>query len=253
MDFTLKAYARILDAIIATEIPVYTIEKWIINPGERGVLMRHDVDRMPKNALKMAQLEAEYGIRSTYYFRIGNGTFKPKIITRIADLGHEIGYHYEDLSLANGNYERAIVLFEKHLTALRNYAVINTIAMHGRPLSKHDNRDLWNRYDYKEYGIIGEAFLSIDYTEVYYFTDTGRNWSHDSVNLRDTVNTNIRADIKSTQELAGFIKKSNNQKISIVAHPERWNDNALHWLVSKLFDMNVNIAKHGVRLIRHQT
>ena len=37
-------------------------------------------------------------------------------------------------------------------------------------------------------GILGEAYLSIDYTNTYYFTDTGRSWSENAVNLRDKQN-----------------------------------------------------------------
>src|SRR5690554_5481922 len=135
MDFTLKAYEKILIAIKEADLPVYTIAQWIEAPRESGVIMRHDVDRLPKNALEMAKLEARYGVYSTYYFRIGKPTFKPAIIVEIAKLGHEVGYHYEDLSLAKGRVDMAFELFEKHLSALRNFATIKTIAMHGRPLS----------------------------------------------------------------------------------------------------------------------
>jgi hypothetical protein len=48
----------------------------------------------------MAELEHELGIQSTYYFRFPY-TFKPDIIGKIHDLGHEVGYHYEVLSKAN--------------------------------------------------------------------------------------------------------------------------------------------------------
>ena len=63
------------------------------------VVLRHDIDRKPMNALRMAELEYELGIQSTYYFRFPC-TFKPEIIRKIRDLGHEVGYHYEVLSKA---------------------------------------------------------------------------------------------------------------------------------------------------------
>ena len=44
--------------------------------------------------------------------------------------------------------------------------------MHGSPLSKWNDLDLWDNYDFKKYGILGEAFMSIDYDNVDYFTDT---------------------------------------------------------------------------------
>lgn len=39
------------------------------NPLEKVVILRHDVDRLPGNALKMARLEHEMGVQATYYFR----------------------------------------------------------------------------------------------------------------------------------------------------------------------------------------
>lgn len=39
--------------------------------------MRHDVDRKPQNALRMAKLENDLGIKVTYYFRIITKPAKP--------------------------------------------------------------------------------------------------------------------------------------------------------------------------------
>ena len=64
------------------------------------VVLRHDIGRKPKNALRMAELDQKLGIQSTYYFRFPY-TFKPDIIGKIHDLGHEMGYQYEVLIKAN--------------------------------------------------------------------------------------------------------------------------------------------------------
>ena len=62
--------------------------------------------------------------------------------------------------------------------------------MHGSPLSKYNNRDLWEHYDYHSYGIRGEAFLSFeqDHDDIHYLTDTGRTWSNRHT-LRDVMKT----------------------------------------------------------------
>jgi hypothetical protein len=65
------------------------------------ILLRHDVDLLPQNSLATAKLEHSLGIRGTYYFRIVPQSLNPEIIREIASLGHEIGYHYEDLDLAH--------------------------------------------------------------------------------------------------------------------------------------------------------
>lgn len=250
MDFTLKQYGKILHTITNLGIPCYPVVDWIQQNPERGILLRHDVDRLPGNALRMAELESMLKIRSTYYFRIGAHTFKPAIIQAIAAMGHEIGYHYEDLSLAEGNMDKAIVLFEKHLKALRAVAEIKTIAMHGRPLSGFDNRDIWKSHDFKQFEILGEAFLSVDYSDMFYFTDTGRSWSDHAVNLRDRVQGGSNPDLNSSADLIKFIQLAPNSRIALVAHPERWNDHFIMWTMYAGFDTAVNAVKKVLRYAR---
>lgn len=249
MDFTLSKYAALLDTIIQHKIPVYSIEKWIKNPSKHGIIIRHDVDRIPRNALKMASLENRYNIHTTYYFRMRKHTFIPSIINKIAAFGHEIGYHYEDLSIAKGNYDHAINLFNDHIDRFRQVSCIKTIAMHGSPLSKHNNLDLWNKYDFKDYALEGEAFLSIDYSDIYYFTDTGRSWNIMKNNLRDlTSSKQNSALIQKTDDLIQFIRDHPYTKIALVAHPERWHNNYFYWCFYLLFDHTVNIIKKFISL-----
>lgn len=241
IDFSLKKYEKLIRSIREKNIDVYGIAEWLENNPSSGILSRHDVDRKVGNALKIAQLESNYKIKSTFYFRMKKGSFDPEIITKVRDLGHEIGYHYENLSSNNGNYEKAISDFEKNLEKLREYTEIKTIAMHGKPLSRYDNKSLWDKYDFRDFGIIGEAFLTIDYSNIYYFTDTGRSWGAKAVNLRDKVNTHFKADVENTDQLIDFIKR--DIKIALVTHPERWNESILSWLWSFLLDKGASIAK----------
>ncbi|MCX6266812.1 MAG: hypothetical protein NTW16_05570 [Bacteroidetes bacterium] len=48
-------------------------------------------------------MEQADGIRGSYYFRVVPESYDETIIREIALLGHEIGYHYEDLTLAGGD------------------------------------------------------------------------------------------------------------------------------------------------------
>ena len=71
----------------------------------------------------LANIEKSLNIRSTYYFRVVQKTFLPNIIRAIEEMGHEIGYHYEDLTLARGNKKKAVRLFEKNLNILREISL----------------------------------------------------------------------------------------------------------------------------------
>ena len=98
MDFTLSAYKQLISTLQSQGFFFQTFEEYIQNSKEKVVILRHDVDREPGNALKMARLEGEMGIKATYFFRTIPHTFKPEIIKEIAEMGHEIGYHYENLA-----------------------------------------------------------------------------------------------------------------------------------------------------------
>jgi hypothetical protein len=75
----------------------------------------------------------------------------------------------------------------KKLERIRKIADIRTICMHGSPLSPYDNRLLWMKYDYRDYGIIGKPYFDIDFSDVAYYTDTGRRCDGDAVSVRDKV------------------------------------------------------------------
>ncbi len=186
-DFTMTLYKQLLHSLIELEHSFKTLEAYIQSPLEKIVIIRHDVDLIPQNALEMAKIENELGIRASYYFRIVSDVFDKEIIKKIAEMGHEIGYHYEVLSKTKGNLSKGIELFKNELNEFRKIVDIKTISMHGSPLSKWDSRKLWEKYNYRDFGIIGEPYFDIDFNEVLYLTDTGRRWDGESYNVRDRV------------------------------------------------------------------
>lgn len=237
MDFTIKLYKKLLEQFLEKQfrfLPYVTYMEQRINFGDardisfqdqnslrpknqipdnasnnRIIIIRHDVDRLPENSLQTAMLEHELGIQGTYYFRIVKESFNFEIMEKISELGHEIGYHYEDIDLVlkqkglkkkfsienlKKNPELKEILidlayesFVKNLEMLRKHFDIKTICMHGSPRSKYDNKLIWTKYDYRELGIIGEPYFDIDFQEVAYYTDTGRRWDGEAVSVRDKV------------------------------------------------------------------
>ena len=102
MDFTLSTYCTLLETLKAAGYAFQPYAEYLADPAEKVVILRHDVDKRPGNSLVTAQIEHELGIRGTYYFRILPCSFNPEIIKEIYSLGHEIGYHYEDINLVPG-------------------------------------------------------------------------------------------------------------------------------------------------------
>ncbi|MDV3104094.1 polysaccharide deacetylase family protein [Thermococcus waiotapuensis] len=242
MDFTLDKYEKLL-SFLQNNYGIYTVKRYLVEKPERNfVILRHDVDRSPKNALKMAELEAKLGVRSTYYFRYPY-TFKQEVIKKISELGHEIGYHYEVLSKARGDSEKAIQMFKSELEEFRKVTDVKTICMHGSPLSKYDNRKLWEHYDFRQFDIIGEAYLSINDPEVYYLTDTGRNWNNRN-NIRDKfVWKSLKREIENTDHLVHVLEELKPKKLYLTVHPERWGYNSANWIRGWTRDLIFNIGK----------
>jgi hypothetical protein len=234
LDYTLDKYQELCEAICSSGYTTLTAKKYfelrdkLENNHIKFVILRHDIERNPANAVKMARIENNLGISSTFYFRTLPRVFRKDVIEQIKDRGHEVGYHYEVLSKAKGDYEKAVELFEQELSEFRKIVDVKTICMHGSPLSKYDNRDLWKRYDFKDFGIVGEAYLSIK--EVDYFSDTGRSWNWKN-KMRDfMIDNNNDKDlisVNTTDELIRLIKSGRVERLYILAHPERrskrWN------------------------------
>lgn len=248
-DFTISKYSKLCETI-AENYPTITMSEYITKRHPtKFILMRHDSDRYPENALKTAFVEMELGIKATYYFRMNNGVFQPDIIEKIYEMGHEIGYHYETLSDAKGNYEKAIKLFDQNLKKFQKICDIKTISMHGRSLSKYDNRDLWKVYDYTEFDILGEAYLSAG-KELNYFSDTGRSWSSKN-SVRDFIpGAPKQNDADTTDDLIELIKSKKLDNLYLLTHPERWSLNNYRWLYFYLFDFTINLGKKGIMAVR---
>ena len=320
------------------------------SPPPAFVLLRHDVDARPQNALRMARLEHSLGIRGTYYFRMPH-TFDPPIIKEIAALGHETGYHYETMATIGdektkgrrdegsegrgqkgkeysmfGNWwflhrawsmehgegekgnrlslrnpppiakgsairnfllvERAYELFVENLEKLRQIVPVETICMHGSPLSRFDNREIWEKYDYRNLDILGDPYFDIDFSRVAYFTDTGRRWDGAGVSIRDKVVPGIR-DVE-TEGRGGFRKAEGGLRNSdfgvrnetksvdrrfpvyhstfemikaiengtfprqamLTVHPQRWNERLIPWTKELVWQNVKNAGKRALIKIR---
>jgi hypothetical protein len=236
-DFTLNVYEKLLKALGPGDYSVINYLR-----GKNSYILRHDVERMIGNALEMARVENKAGIRSTYYFRVPY-SFNVKIIDEIHTLGHEIGYHYETLAKAKGDYSKAILMFENELRMFKRWN-IKTISMHGSPTSRFNNHDLWKKYDFKTLDL-SEAYLSVDLKNIPYATDTGRSWNNTKISRRDKVETDMPS-IRNTSDLTRKIVTRELQRLYITTHPHRWTNNMISWTKELLWQNTKNIVKRMI-------
>ncbi|SEL10722.1 hypothetical protein SAMN04487910_1739 [Aquimarina amphilecti] len=242
MDFTVKKYKDLLQSLINQDYSFQTFEEFINKPNKRAIVLRHDVDLLPQNSLEFAKIQADKGVKGTYYFRAVPQSWDEDIIKQIASLGHEIGYHYECLTTCNGDLKKGIEDFGKNLKALRELATVTTICMHGSPMSKYDSKDLWKTYNYKDFEIIAEPYFDVDFEQVYYITDTGRRWDGHAVSVRDKVQTSFNRTFHTTSEI---IEASDSlpDQLMFTFHPQRWSDNKMLWTKELVLQNMKNLVK----------
>ena len=140
MDFTIKSYINLLKGLISSGYKYETFSDYLEQSSERAVILRHDVDLLPKNSLHFAQIQSELGIRGSYYFRAVPESWSENIIKEIKALGHEVGYHYENMDTCNGDVDKAWDDFRYHLDKLRKLVEVKTIFIHGSHISKFYNK-----------------------------------------------------------------------------------------------------------------
>lgn len=279
-DFTLHTYKRLLETLLSKNYSFQAFSQYLKEPAHRSVILRHDVDAKKMNSLQTARMEYEMGIAGTYYFRMVPGSFDEDVIRKIHKLGHEIGYHYEDVSacaarrapdqkkLQDQLMADAIESFRNNLGILRRIVPVETICMHGSPLSRWDNRLLWQYYDYHDFGISGEPYFDLDFDKILYLTDTGRRWDGGSVSVRDKAMRRQRDEKAEELRDSGMEERKNEEqratvyrfrstfdiinsaesnslpdKIMLTIHPQRWTDKPFPWLRELIWQNVKNIGK----------
>lgn len=246
-DFTLLIYQQLLSALIKCDYKFVTFEQFCegLRP-EKMIILRHDVDLKAENSLAVAKIEASLGLKASYYFRVVAQSNKPEIIKEIASLGHEIGYHYEDMAIVDGDVEKAYAHFIDKLAYFRGFYPVRTICMHGSPAKKFDNKDLWTKYDYKAMDLIGEPYFDLHQLdpEMHYITDTGRMWDGHKYSVRDKMSRNQITNIHSTNDLISAVEMGEfPNKVMITTHPQRWTNNSYSWCVEFLNQSFKNLLK----------
>jgi hypothetical protein len=255
LDFTIEKFTDLCEAIAFSGYTPLTVRAYLETRDlpSKLIVMRHDVDTSPKNEPMTALVESDFGISATYYFRYKGGVFRPDVMRKIAAMGHEIGYHYETLDRAKGDSEKALEIFKHELAAFREVADIRTISMHGNPLTQWDNRNLWREHDFRDFGVLGEAYLS--FRDIVYLSDTGRTWSP-AYKVKDVLPSDANSGgqrlatrgVYSTDDVIKLVETGQHDRLYLLTHAGRWGTSTFDWVVSLFQDTAVNIVKRGLAL-----
>ncbi len=177
--FTFAAYAVLCSVIAASDlVPLRVVDALCEAPEGGFIVLRYDVDARPAHALRMAQLLHGHSLRGTFYWHAHPAAlFRVDVMRQIAALGHEIGYHYATLEACGGDLDAAAAMFCREVARFHDAGFdVQTAAAHG---SRHVSNLalLKQRPDLLDAcGLLGEAYLSVDFSRVQYISDAGWAW-----------------------------------------------------------------------------
>jgi len=147
-----------------------------IDNYHKVIVVRHDVDLSLENALKMANIEHDHGIKSTYFIRVSakyNISFYPniKIINEIIKLGHEIGLHYTlDIPKLLNTDKVEFLIREKRILEGVIQQEIKGICLHDPNITQRIDIDL------AKYSIDYDAYSDIFMNKLKYISDSRASW-----------------------------------------------------------------------------
>lgn len=102
MEFTYTAYRGFLSLLRKQGYAFRDYHNYAEAP--RCVILRHDVDTSLSQAVRLAELEAEEGVRSTWFVLLRTDFYNvfsksgQDSLRRIQSLGHEVGLHFDEAS-----------------------------------------------------------------------------------------------------------------------------------------------------------
>ena len=100
MKFTYAAYRELIELLKQKEYQFCGYFDYA--DKKKSVIMRHDIDNSVAHSVRLAQIEYEAGIQSTYFVLLKTDFYNPASksvnddLRKIKDLGHEIGLHFDE-------------------------------------------------------------------------------------------------------------------------------------------------------------
>ena len=139
MDFSYTGYARLLSLLRQHDYE--TVDYHNYEGYSRCVILHHDIDTDLTQAVRLAELEAEAGVRSTYFVLLRTDFYNPasseslEQLHRIQALGHEIGLHFDEKAYPTGTQEEMVqrILKERGVLSALLETEVSTVSMHRLP------------------------------------------------------------------------------------------------------------------------
>lgn len=179
MVFTYDGYRELVNALKDNGYEITDYHDWKQYP--KCAILRHDIDNSIEKALKLAELEAKLGVKSTYFVLVTSNFYNVASkknmdgLQKIQMLGHEVGLHFDEM--AYDELDNVVVAIKKEAGILSDIigSEITTVSMH-RPSQKtleanYEIPDMINSY--------GKIFFN----DFKYLSDSRRRWREPVIDI----------------------------------------------------------------------
>jgi peptidoglycan/xylan/chitin deacetylase (PgdA/CDA1 family) len=201
-DFTRANYRRLV-RLAREKYPVRTFSSFDRN--ERFILWRHDVDFSMHAALRLARIEAEEGVKATYFINIHSefyNAFERDVSDRVRDiiaLGHELGVHF-DATYYDVKSEAAL----DDLIAREARMLADTFGRPPAAVAFHNPTIFGLECDAWSYGGLVNTYARYFRTEVGYCSDSNGYWRH--------------------RRLEDVLNAASDPRLQVLTHDGWWQD-----------------------------
>ena len=203
-DFTESEYRRLLKTAKANWTFIGYVD--YKRPG-KVCLWRHDLDFSTHRAYRLAQIEAEEGIRATYFVHLHSEFYNPleaenaDLLIRIGELGHDLGLHFDPAFYASRiTSDEALadfLRFEQQILAETFQVEIQAFSFHNPDVGRD-----WLRIDQDEIAGMVNAYGQYLKQHFGYCSDSNGYWRF--------------------RRLRDVLEAAEDEKLHVLTHPGWW-------------------------------
>ena len=175
MNFTYKSYEELIDKLHAQGYAFSSYSNW--KETSKCVIMRHDIDYDIEKACRLALLEKQKQIVSTYFVLVTSDFYNifsarnTELLHVISSCGHEIGLHFDEIrypDLQTIDELRDKIIQESMILSIVTGHSVDVVSMH-RPSQMMLDSNLTIP------GIIN-SYGDVFFKEFKYVSDSRRRW-----------------------------------------------------------------------------
>ncbi len=169
------------------------------------ILWRHDIDFSVNRALRLARVENEIGVKSTFFVHLHSeyyNFFEKEVsekISEINSLGHQIGLHFDTHYYNIGNESELEEKLSREAEIFYNFFDIGI-----KVFSFHNTTPFTMACQKFSYAGIINTYAAFFQNEVEYCSDSNGYWRY--------------------KRIIDVIKNNTSKKLQILTHPEWWQE-----------------------------